>query len=100
MKSDSPVLGLNPIAFGLSLAIVWALGVFLMGMLAYFTDYGSGFVTGLGSLYLGYEANVIGSLMGALWAFVDLFVCGFLIAYIYNKISSCCCNKVCEVSED
>jgi len=62
-----------------------------MGLAATYSSYGDAFVTLLGSVYVGYSATVSGSLVGGLWGVVDGFICGALIALIYNKVSGCGC---------
>lgn len=77
---------LNEKKLGLAIGIVWAAGVLLLALMAMLWDWGTGVISLLGSLYLGYDASLLGMLAGAIWAFVDGFVCGFLIAWIYNRI--------------
>ncbi|OIO80414.1 hypothetical protein AUJ84_03580 [Candidatus Pacearchaeota archaeon CG1_02_32_132] len=70
----------------LSLGLTWSLGIFVLGLAAMFWGWGTGVVILLGTLYLGYDSTFLGSIIGAVWAFVDGFVAGWLIAWIYNKI--------------
>lgn len=81
---------MNSIALGLSFGVVWALSVLFIGIVAAYTGYGFGFVEGVGSVYIGYKATIVGSLIGALWGFVDFFLFGFFIALFYNWFSCCC----------
>lgn len=90
---------MNKCAFGLSLGVIWGLSVFFMAILAKCCGYGDGFVEGLGELYLGYDASILGALVGALWGFVDAFVFGFLAAWLYNFFS-CCCKCPMKSKED
>jgi len=75
---------LQPLALGIAFGLVWAIGVFLAGIFAMF-NWGNAFVATIASFYLGYGASVVGALIGALWAIVDGFVAGYVIAWIYNK---------------
>jgi hypothetical protein len=77
---------LQPLAFGIAAGLVWAFGVFFAGIFAMF-DWGNAFVTMLGSFYLGYGPTVVGAIIGALWAVVDGFCFGFVIAWIYNRVA-------------
>lgn len=79
MKLDVKWLGF---AFG----IVWAAGVLLLGIAA-MNGYAEDMVVILSSMYMWYAASVTGILIGALWAFVDGFICWALIAWIYNRCS-------------
>jgi hypothetical protein len=74
---------IQPIAFGIAIGVVWALGVGFVGIIAMF-GWGTAFVSALGSLYIGYGATVVGAVIGAIWALIDGFIAGALIAWIYN----------------
>jgi len=37
-------------------------------------------------LFIGYEPTFVGSVSGAVWAFVDFFVAGVVFAWIYNRL--------------
>jgi hypothetical protein len=75
----------HPAALGIALGAVWALGLFALGVIASFADYGDAFVYTIGSVYPGYDSSFGGALIGALWGFVDAFVAGFVFGWIYNK---------------
>lgn len=81
---------ISPLAFGLSLGVVWGCSVLLMGLMAHFFEYGKAFVTAIGVVYVGYEPSLIGSAIGALFGFVDALVGGALIAWLYNCFAGCC----------
>ncbi|KTC86885.1 bacteriophage holin [Legionella brunensis] len=83
---------LSPVALGLSLGVLWGLSVLILGLIATYYSYGKPFVASMGALYIGYEPTVLGSLLGGLIAFIDSFIGGFLIAWLYN-LFSCCCRK-------
>lgn len=74
-------------ALGLTLGIIWGSSLFIMGIVAMFFNYGCGFVSALGSLYLGYEATILGSIIGAIWGFIDAGIGGVIIAWLYNKLA-------------
>ena len=87
---------INPVSMGLSLGILWGISVFLMGLLAYHYSYGKPFVEMLATLYLGFSPTISGGLLG----FIDAFITGFLVVWLYNCINSCsCCCKKEEKSE-
>ncbi|PIP86733.1 hypothetical protein COV42_00695 [Candidatus Campbellbacteria bacterium CG11_big_fil_rev_8_21_14_0_20_44_21] len=75
---------INVKAFGLSLGIVSAVVVFLLGFLSSF-GYAGELVTFLEGIYPGFEPTLPGSFIGALWAFVGAFVIGISFASLYNK---------------
>jgi hypothetical protein len=86
---------LSPLAFGLSLGVVWGVSVLIMGLLAFHFSYGTEFVSAMGVLYIGYESSIIGSLIGGLYGFIDALIGGALIAWLYNCFSGCC-RKNCD----
>lgn len=73
-------------AFGLTLGIVWSLCVLIMGIFAMF-GYCVPIVELIGSMYIGYKATIIGSIIGAVWGFFDAGIGGLIVAWIYNKLS-------------
>jgi len=91
---------LCPFSFGLAMGIFWAVAVFVMGVIADATGatggYGTQFVTGLGTVYIGYQATFWGSVIGGIWAFIDGFFCGLIFAWLYNVF----CGKHCESHEE
>jgi len=82
---------LSPIGLGISLGFIWALGLFFLGLLGAYAHYGLPFIRIIGSVYIGYHASFIGSIVGGIWGFVDLFIGGVIIAWVYNCVGRCCC---------
>ena len=74
-------------AFGLAMGILWALGVFVLGLLA-MNGYAAPFVDLFGTAYLGFDATVQGSLIGAIWGFFDGLIGGWVFAWLYNKLAA------------
>ena len=71
--------------FGIAGGITWALGVLLLGLLG---TYGvkTPLIGAIGTLYIGYSATILGSIIGAIWAFIDGFIGCAIFAWIYNKL--------------
>ena len=78
---------LNPMAVGLALGITWAAVVIILGFSTMFFDYGTRWMVLLSTVYIGYMPTLTGSIVGGLWAFVDAFIGGYVIAWLYNKFS-------------
>jgi len=79
---------LKPVALGLSLGIVWGSILFITTYLSFFTGYGKLFLEALAvSLYPGYTISPIGSFVGLFYGFLDLFIMGTILGWIYNKIA-------------
>jgi hypothetical protein len=86
---------LCPFSFGLACGILWAICAFTMGMVVMMTakEYGTAFVSSVGTLYIGYKATFLGSIIGAIWAFFDAFILGLVLIWLYNALKRCCCKK-------
>ncbi len=76
---------LGVISFGLALALTSAVFTFLLGLMAAFFGWGLGIVQVLATLYIGYSPTFVGTIAGAVWAFVDGFIAGAMIAWLYNR---------------
>jgi len=74
-------------ALALTLGGTWGGGVFLLGLMAAFLEWGTPMVELLGSVYLGYGPTPVGSLIGLVWAFIDGAIGGFILAWVYNYFS-------------
>ena len=77
---------LNIKALGLTLGIIWGSGILFLGLMSTFWNWGLGFVTLMGSVYIGYNSTLGGTLIGTIWGFCDGTICGLLIGWIYNKL--------------
>lgn len=78
---------LNPLGFGLSLGILWALGCFILVLLSTFLGYGLEIVELIGTVYWGVQSTVWGALIALPWAFVDGFIFGYLLAWLNNRFA-------------
>lgn len=83
-----------PVALGLALGVMWGVSIAFMGLLAHYSMYGRPFVEAMGALYIGYHPSVAGSLIGGLIGFIDAFIGGAIIAWLYNMFCKCR-NKHC-----
>lgn len=85
---------LCPVSAGLSLGVFWGICVLLLGVGDHFWQYGVNVVTLLGSVYLGFHSATLGGcFIGLVWGLADGFICGFILALLYNVFSSCCCKS-------
>jgi len=77
---------INPKALSLSLGIIGAVSIFILGILPIlFNGWGASLVSITGSLYKGYSPSFGGAIIGAIWGFIDGYIGGLLIAWLYNK---------------
>lgn len=73
-------------AFALACGLLWALGALVLGLLA-MNGYAQEIVALIGTGYLGYDATVLGAVIGAVWGFFDAFIGGWLLAALYNRLA-------------
>ena len=75
---------LNAKSLGLAAGVLWGLSVFIMGILGAAIGYGVGFVGALGTMYIGYDATIVGSIIWLILGFIDGFIWFYLLAWLYN----------------
>jgi hypothetical protein len=78
---------LNLRALALTSGILWALALFLTGVInLIWRGYGDAFLKAMASIYPGYHATAsIGDLIvGTVYAFVDGLICGLVFGWLYN----------------
>ena len=78
---------LNVIAFALTCALFWGLGLLFITLWIILWDGSNSDLTFIGRVYRGYNLTVVGSILGLIWAFVDGFIGGAIFAWLYNLIS-------------
>jgi hypothetical protein len=78
---------LNIKALGLSTGIVWGIGIFLLTLWFLVMGYEGKTLLKLSKVYLGYSVSYLGALVGLIWGFVDGFIGGAVVAWLYNKFS-------------
>ncbi|MCL7414288.1 MAG: bacteriophage holin [ANME-2 cluster archaeon] len=76
---------LNVKALSLGIGGICALYLLLLGWASMF-GYGTDLVEMISPVYIGYGSTFIGSIIGALWGFVDGAIGGAIIALIYNAV--------------
>ena len=76
---------LNVKALGLSLGLLWGGLTLLMGLSSIMFNYCTQWVELLSTVYIGYKPTLLGSIIGAVWGFIDAGIVGVLIAWLYNK---------------
>lgn len=77
---------IDAIRFGLAGGIIAMLMVFGLTLLATVSGFGHGYLSVLKDLFPGYEIGIVGSLVGAGYAFGLGFVKLFALAFIYNLL--------------
>ena len=70
----------------LTLAIFWGATVFCIAWWMILTGNTEGPVTLFERIYIGYSFTPMGSIIGAVWGFVDGGIAGIVFAWLYNLI--------------
>ena len=78
---------LNIKAFALACGTIWGLGLFGLTWWIIALEGITNEVTMIGRLYPGYTISPLGSLLGLLYGFVDAFIGGAILAWLYNRIA-------------
>ena len=78
---------LNVWAFGLTCALLWGLGLFVLTWWIIAFDGQTGEATLIGRIYRGYSISALGSVIGLVWAFFDGLIGGAIFAWLYNLIA-------------
>ena len=77
---------LDVMVFGLVFGCLWSLCILVLALVSKVANRGKGIIKLFAKVYVGYGATVPGSLVGAIWGFIDGTISGMLIAWAYNKI--------------
>lgn len=80
------VTELKPLQFGLAIGILHGAYLFLLGLIAAFTGYGTVGVTTIGSIIYRYGPTLIGSIWGLVCGLVGGFIMGYVLAWLYNYL--------------
>jgi len=74
-------------ALGLALGIICGLSVFIMTVLSIYTGYLQHWSELLLGVYPYYELTLQGAIAGLVWGFLDGFIGGVVLAWIYNAFA-------------
>ena len=74
-------------SFALTTGIFGALAMFLLAWWLMLTGNSEGPITLFERIYIGYSFTPMGSVIGAVWGFVDFGIAGALFAWLYNCIN-------------
>ena len=72
---------------GLTTGIFGAITMFLLAWWLILTGNSEGPITLVERVYIGYSFTPMGSVIGAVWGFVDFGIAGALFAWLYNCIN-------------
>jgi len=74
-------------ALGLTAGIFGSLTMFFLAWWMILTGNAEGPTTLFERIYLGYSFTPVGSVIGALWGFIDFGIAGAIFAWLYNFIN-------------
>ena len=74
-------------ALGLTAAIFGSFTMFFLAWWMILTGNAEGPTTLFERIYLGYSFTPAGSVIGALWGFIDFGIAGVIFAWLYNFIN-------------
>ncbi|HHT9155715.1 MAG TPA: bacteriophage holin, partial [Candidatus Tripitaka sp. YC43] len=60
----------------------------ILGLIAMSFGCGTALLEMIGSYYIGYKPTLLGSLVGGVWGLIDGFICGAVVAWVYNKLTA------------
>jgi hypothetical protein len=75
----------DPLSWSLAIGAVWGVMCSAMAIVA-LTGYGSAFMELFGSIYIGYQAGIIGAVLGLVYGFIDMFVMTYVIILLHNRL--------------
>jgi hypothetical protein len=78
---------LNVKAFALASGLVWGFNWFALTWWMMVFDGITNEITIIGRIYRGWTLSPLGSLAALLWGFLDGFLLGLMVAWIYNKLA-------------
>lgn len=87
VKRKNASVKLDAKALGLAGGILWALALFIWTWVAVSTGWGLELLGMLSKVYIGFAPTASGSLVGAVWAFVDAFIGLWIFAKLYNWLA-------------
>lgn len=79
---------LNIKALGLATGILWGVSIFLLTGWFLLLGHPGNLLSKLGGIYLGYSVTWPGAFVGLIWGFLDGFIGGAVLAWLYNKFSN------------
>ncbi|MFH1456371.1 MAG: bacteriophage holin [archaeon] len=77
----------QPVKIGLAIGILWSVTVFITTIYSMWTNYAPDFLNIFSQMYPGHSVSLLGASIGAVYGFVDLFIMGFIFAWLYNKLT-------------
>ncbi len=74
----------HPVRLGLALGFTNSAFILVIGLLSALTKFGDEWVRLFSSIYYGFNATLVGLVIGVIWAFFSALFIGILFAHIFN----------------
>jgi len=71
---------------GIAVGSVAAVYFFLIGISAAYLGWGGEIVSAFSVIFVGYDTTLVGSIAGGLWALIEWFALGVIMAFVYNAV--------------
>ncbi|OGT63940.1 MAG: hypothetical protein A3J38_06065 [Gammaproteobacteria bacterium RIFCSPHIGHO2_12_FULL_45_9] len=92
---------IKPCSMAFALGLVFAIGTLAMGWYSAVTGRADVMVQAMGTMYIGFGPTFLGAVIGAIWAFIEGLVFGYLLSFFYNRcLDRACCKKGSKCSTD
>ena len=72
--------------FALTGGIIWSTIMFLTTLASVTFGYATAFLNVIASIYPGYSISLVGSVIGLIYGFFDVFIGVYLFVWIYKKL--------------
>lgn len=91
---------LYPISLGFAWGIISGLGYMLICFAGARWGFALPVIAMLSSIYHNVAPTFVGGLWALFWGFLDFFIFGMLVAFVYNAAHKCCCPAgECDISK-
>ena len=96
MEGNKCISRISACALGVAFGVTSAIFVLVFSLLSLKYGWGADWVKVMSSVYVGFGLTAKGIAVGVLWAFVDGYIFGLLIGWIYNLVLKLCRCKTCH----
>ena len=79
---------IHVLSLSLALGITWGIGVLILGLIGWLLNWGIPVTKLIASVYIGFDATLMGSLIGCAIGFLDGAIGGLILGSLYNFILS------------
>ncbi|MCL6088588.1 MAG: bacteriophage holin [Candidatus Marsarchaeota archaeon] len=85
-KKGTHAESIDPARLGIAGGIIWAAALFVCTLVSLYSGLWTVFLALVADIYPGYTVSLAGSIVGAVYGFVDMFVFLYVLAWLYNRV--------------